>query len=42
MSEARAKELEEYDAIIHTEVANGSASSIHIFEAGNPFGNGSS
>lgn len=34
---ARAKELEEYDAIIHTEVANGSASSIHVFETRNPF-----
>lgn len=34
---ARAKELEEYDAIIHTEMVHGSGSSEHIFEAGNPF-----
>lgn len=30
-------DLEEYDQIHHTEVSNGSASTIHVFEAENPF-----
>lgn len=34
---ARVKELEEYDAIIHTEISYGSGGSEHVFETRNPF-----
>lgn len=37
---ARAKDLEEYDAIIHSEISNGSGSSEHVFESINPFEDG--
>lgn len=33
----RLEDLEEYDAIHHSEISNGTGSTIHVFESGNPF-----